>query len=79
MREIRFWHFALLILGVSLFAAGSCIRPTAFDGDGAEYAARRDADVARCLRFCQQETARIIWYADGGQECACIGGEALDR
>jgi hypothetical protein len=79
MREIRFWHVALMLLGVSLFAAGSCIRPTAFDGDGAEYAARRDADVARCLRFCQQETARIIWYADGGQECACIGGEALDR
>lgn len=79
MREIRFWHFALMILGVSLFAAGSCIRPIAFDADDAEYAAQRDADVARCLRFCEQQTARIIWYADGGQECSCVGGGDLDR
>ena len=58
-------------------ALGSCA--TKPGTPGGDYAAQRDADVARCLRFCEGETVRIIWYADGGQECSCVGSETLDR
>jgi hypothetical protein len=66
-----------LSFAVGVVALGSCAtKPSAPGGD---YAAQRDADVARCLRFCEGETVRIIWYADGGQECSCVGSETLDR